>query len=267
MTFRAHDAHIHITPVEGGGSNLDDYRRERDAHGIGMAAVVTPSTMGWDNELSFETAAIEPARFRVIARVDLLSDDAVTTTAEMMRRGASGIRVTLLGETDIRWLNDGRIDDAIAVVEANRRVVEFHVAPEQLTQVETFAIRRPNSRILIDHLGRPDVSTGVDGSAFEQFLRLAALPSIYAKTPNSSFFSAAGPPYADLAPFMERALSAFGAERLLWASDWPLCVREDAFAHAFDPLTAVLGGHSSTDADLIWRHNFERILGGYSAHD
>ncbi|MGB4137017.1 MAG: hypothetical protein WA971_10655, partial [Microbacterium sp.] len=59
---------------------------------------------------------------------------------------------------------------------------------------------------------------------------------------------------------------AYGPERLLWASDWPLCVQNAPFETAFEPLAAVLGGRSSDDADLIWRENFTRVFTGSVDH-
>lgn len=262
MTARRHDAHVHITPVDGPrATNLPDYLADRDAIGVDMAAIVTPSTLGWNNDVSFDAAAVDPERFRVIARVDLLADDGVEATRAVLERGAVGLRVTLMGEPDISWLDDGRIDEAATLLASSGAVVEFHAAPEQLAAVGRFAERFPAARVLIDHMGRPDVASGVDGGSFRAFLELAASPNVHAKSANSSFFSRAGHPFTDLIPFYERTLDVFGAERLLWASDWPLCVRDAPFGASVDPLETILGGADNADGELIWRSNFERVLG------
>ncbi|MGB3375978.1 MAG: amidohydrolase family protein [Microbacterium sp.] len=266
--FRAHDAHVHITPsAVDPAADQQEYLRTRTAHDIGIAAIVTPGTMGWDNETSFAVAATDPTRFRVIARADLLSDDAGKRTADLLARGASGLRLTLLGEPDISWLADGSIDDATAVLAAAGAVAEMHATPEQLADVGRFAARWPSIKVVVDHLGRPDPEHGVDAAEFMGFLALAEHPNVTAKTPNSSFFSLTGSPFSDLIPFYEAALDAFGAERLLWASDWPLCVRTAPFEASFEPLTAILGTRSNQDADRILRTNFVRTFTGVVGHD
>lgn len=263
MTTRRHDAHVHITPVDGSGgaTNLAQYLADRDAVGVEMAAIVTPSTLGWNNDVSFEAAAVDPERFRVIARVDLLAADSMDTTRSVLKRGAVGVRVTLMGESDISWLDDGRIDETATLLASSGAVVEFHAAPEQLAAVGRFAERFPEARVLIDHMGRPDVAAGVDATAFRGFLELGALPNVHAKSANSSFFSRAGQPFSDLIPFYERTLDVFGAERLLWASDWPLCVHNAPFGASVEPLETVLGGTGSAAGELIWWGNFERLFG------
>lgn len=259
--YRAHDAHVHITPgTVDSAADENAYLRLRDAHGIGITAIVTPSTMGWDNETSFAVAGGDPDRFRVIARADVRSPGGARRVADLLDRGASGIRFTLLGESDITWLTDGSLDEPLRVLDAAGAVAEMHAAPEQLPEVARFAARWERTTVLVDHLGRPDPDAGPASAGFSRFLALAEHPNVTAKTPNSAFFSRSGDPFADLVAFYESALDAFGAGRLLWASDWPLCVRDAPFDAAFEPLTAVLGGRSSRDADLIWRENFTRIF-------
>lgn len=262
MSARRHDAHVHITPVDGRSStNLPDYLDDRDTAAVDIAAIVTPSTLGWNNDVSFDAAATDPERFRVIARVDLLAPDGEAATRAVLARGAVGLRVTLMGEADIAWLDEGRIDASAALLGAQGAVVEFHAAPEQLAAVGRFAARFPRVPVLIDHMGRPDVLAGADGDDFRNFLELATHPNVHAKTPNSSFFSRVEHPFADLIPFYERALATFGADRLLWGSDWPLCVSAAPFAASVEPVETVLGGAGSADAELIWRGNFERLFG------
>lgn len=262
MSVVAHDAHVHIDPKPGGdGTRLPEYIADRDRLGIGLSAIVTPSTHGWDNTVSFAAAATDPERFRVIARVDLRADDAVAATQAVLDEGASGLRVTLMGNDDITWLNDGSIDDGLRTLAAAGGFVEFHAAPEQHGDVARFAERMPDITIVLDHMGRPDVGEGVDGPRFASYLELRRHPQIYAKTPNSSFFSRGAAPYSDLVPFWERTLEVFGPSRLMWASDWPLCVTRDPFTDTIHPLVDVLGGTDNPDAVRILRGTFEKVFG------
>ncbi|MGB4136678.1 MAG: amidohydrolase family protein, partial [Microbacterium sp.] len=207
---RANDAHVHITPRSVDPmAGEQAYLRDRDAHGIGISAIVTPSTMGWDNETSFAVAARDPERFRVIARADVRHPDAAQRVAGLLARGASGIRLTLLGDADISWLTDGTADEASAVLDAAGAVVEMHAGPEQLPAVGRFAARWARTRVVIDHLGRPDPARGPDSPGFTAFLALAEHPHITAKTPNTTFFSRSGAPFRDLVPFYESALEAY----------------------------------------------------------
>ncbi|GAA5149762.1 amidohydrolase family protein [Microbacterium pseudoresistens] len=266
--YRAHDAHVHITPgAVDSAADENAYLRLRDAHGVGITAIVTPSTMGWDNETSFAVAAGDPDRFRVIARADVRSLGSAQRVTDLLARGASGIRLTLLGESDIAWLTDGSLDEPLRVLDAAGAVAEMHAAPEQLPDVARFAARWERIAVVVDHLGRPDPVAGPASAGFARFLALAEHPNVTAKTPNSAFFSRSGAPFTDLIPFYETALDAFGPRRLLWASDWPLCVQDAPFDAAFEPLTTVLGGRSSRDADLIWRENFTRVFTGTVSHD
>lgn len=264
IAYRANDAHVHITPpAVDAAADEETYVSIQDAHGIGISAIVTPGTMGWDNETSFAVAERAPERFRVVARTDLRDADAAQRVAELLARGASGVRITLLGESDISWLTDGTLDAAMSVLADASAMVEMHASSDQLPHVGEFAARWPTVTVVIDHLGRPDPG---DADSFTHFLALAEHPNVTAKTPNSSFFSRVGTPFFDLIPFYESALTAFGPEKLMWASDWPLCVRKQPFSTVFEPLTAILGGRSSRDAERIWQTNFTRVFSRIVEH-
>jgi L-fuconolactonase len=81
------------------------------------------------------------------------------------------------------------------------------------------------------------------------------------KTPNSSFFSRVPAPHVDLVPFLEATLNEFGAERLLWGSDWPVCTQEEPYAVAVSSVDLALAGASQAEREAVFAGNFDRIFG------
>jgi 2-pyrone-4,6-dicarboxylate lactonase len=76
--------------------------------------------------------------------------------------------------------------------------------------------------VVVDHMGRPDVSQPVDGPGFELFVRLLREnPNIWSKVSCPERLSVAGPPdYSDVVPFARRIVESF-PDRVLWGTDWP----------------------------------------------
>jgi L-fuconolactonase len=236
------DGHVHIAGrVPGSRSAAVDLLVEMDAAGVERAAVVTPSTLGWDNSVTFEAVAAAPDRFVAVARVDLLADDGIDVLREVIARGARGIRITLMGQPDIGWLAGRRLDEAAAVAADHGTVVEFHAEPEQLGAVGAFAERHAGVAVLIDHLGRPVPGT-LGGASHLGFLTLADLPNVFTKSPALGFFSDLGYPYADIAPFIAAAIDRFGADRVMWSSDWPGCYEFGSYRRALDGMLVALDG-------------------------
>ena len=85
------------------------------------------------------------------------------------------------------------------------------------------------STVVVDHMGRPDVSLPVDGPQFELFVRfMREHPNVWSKVSCPERLSVTGPPaldgetapYRDVAPFARRIVETF-PDRVLWGTDWP----------------------------------------------
>jgi len=76
--------------------------------------------------------------------------------------------------------------------------------------------------VVVDHMGRPDVTKSADGPEFELFVRLMREhPNIWSKVSCPDRLSKCGPPeYADVVAFARRIVETF-PERVLWGTDWP----------------------------------------------
>ena len=76
--------------------------------------------------------------------------------------------------------------------------------------------------VVVDHMGRPDVTKPVDGPDFAQFLRLMReRDNVWAKVSCPERISVSGPPaYDDAVPFARRVVEEF-PDRVLWGTDWP----------------------------------------------
>jgi len=97
-------------------------------------------------------------------------------------------------------------------------VVYFEAA--DLDELIPFLASLPGT-IVIDHMGRPDVTKGAEDPAFRTLIRfLADHPNVWVKVSCPERLTVAGPPYDDVVPF-GRALVARFPDRVLWGTDWP----------------------------------------------
>jgi 2-pyrone-4,6-dicarboxylate lactonase len=97
-------------------------------------------------------------------------------------------------------------------------VVYFEAA--DLSEIAPLLLRLPGV-IVVDHMGRPDVSEGVAGQKFTQFLELMdSNPNIWVKVSCPERLTVDGPPYEDVVPFAKKLVERFSA-RVLWGTDWP----------------------------------------------
>ena len=125
------------------------------------------------------------------------------------------------------------------------------VYPDHLEDVPELARRHPGLTIVVDHLGKPPLGTARMG-AWEELLRAVAdRPNVYAKI--SGLNTVAPSPWsaADLEPAVRVALEAFGAERLVCGSDWPVALLNGSYEQVWRETTLAIERVAGASAEQI----------------
>ena len=95
----------------------------------------------------------------------------------------------------------------------------------QMAEATRFAAAFPRQRFVLDHLGKPDIRGGGLDEWRRNLFDLAALPNVWCKLSGlvtEADWRAWTP--GQLRPYLDAALEAFGPSRLMFGSDWPVCL-------------------------------------------
>lgn len=177
-----------------------------------------------DETADLLSVADDPLVAGVVGWVDLLAnrvDDVLTALSGTGR--LVGVRHQALAEADpAGWLAAAPLDAALTRLERAELAFDLIVRPEQLSAATAVARAHPGLRLVLDHLGKPPIASGELEPWGGAIRRLAAEPNVMCKLSGLHTVAAADWTYADLAPFLDVALAAFGPYRLLFGSDWPV---------------------------------------------
>lgn len=195
-----------------------------DEAGIAKAAVVHSSTTyGFDNSYVVDACNAYPDRLVAVGSVDMLAPDAAATIRAWVEKGLAGLRVFTGGSTkefDASELDDPRVYPAWELLGELGLTMCIQTGPVGLGAVVSLARRFPGVPIILDHLGRPDVTDGPPYAAARSLFDLAPIPSIYLKlTPRIMGDSVKGA--ATPGTFFPKLVETFGANRLAWGSNFP----------------------------------------------
>jgi len=190
----------------------------RDYLGFERNVIVQATCHGADNRALVDALEAADGRARGVATVT-----AAVSAHELAALDAAGVRgvrfnfVRRLVDTTPR---DVLLDIARRVAPLGWHVVIYFEAAE-LPELYDFFASLP-ATIVVDHMGRPDVTRPVDGAEFELFVKLMREhPNIWSKVSCPDRLSKSGPPdYDDVVPFAQRIVASF-PDRVLWGSDWP----------------------------------------------
>ncbi|WP_434114185.1 amidohydrolase family protein [Paraburkholderia caffeinilytica] len=195
-----------------------------DTAGVAKAAVVHSSTTyGFDNSYVVEGCAQYPDRLVAVGSVDVLQPDAPKRIREWVGLGLAGLRLFTGGSTkefDPSELDDPRSFPAWELCAELGLTMCIQTGPVGLPQVTALARRFPNVAIILDHLGRPDVTDGAPYVNARSLFDLAPFENIYLKlTPR--IFGDVKKEKASAETFFPRVVEAFGAKRMAWGSNYP----------------------------------------------
>jgi L-fuconolactonase len=196
-----------------------------DETGIAQSVLVQATTAyGYDNSYVLDSRAQHPDRFVAVGTVDPLRDDAAEHLATAVDGGGlCGVRLFTTGstvptqgewfaapETRPFWEKAAELGLPVCM--------QMRLGPAT-EQLEALLRRHPAVRILLDHMGYPDVAASPT-AAGKELAELAVHPGLHLKLTHRTLepLHAAG---ADAAGFLEPVLSAFGADRIAWGSNLP----------------------------------------------
>jgi 2-pyrone-4,6-dicarboxylate lactonase len=197
----------------------------RDHLGFERNVIVQATCHGADNSALLDALAAARGRARGVVTVKRDVTDAQLQS--MHAAGVRGVRFNFVKRLVDFTPKDELMEIAARIASLGWHVVIYFEAVD-LPELWDFFTALPTT-IVVDHMGRPDVTKPVNGEEFELFLKfMHDYPNVWSKVSCPERLSVAGPPaldgerdaYHDVVPFARRIVETF-PDRVLWGTDWP----------------------------------------------
>lgn len=161
----------------------------------------------------------------VVGWVDLAAPDARAVIDRLRQHPKlKGLRPMLQNIAETDWILRPEVQPALAHMQATGLRFDALIQPRHLRPLLVLARDYPGLPIVIDHIAKPGMGQGRQPDPDWQagIEALAACPNVWCKL--SGMVTEIGPNWQtrDLLPFAQVVLRAFGAERVIWGSDWPV---------------------------------------------
>jgi predicted TIM-barrel fold metal-dependent hydrolase len=242
-------------------ATADELIADMDAHGVDVTVLVQTSWSTWDNAYIADSVQRFPDRFVGHGMVDPQdeADNAAAVQHWIEDRGLVGFRFHPMYYKDEQVLTtpgNRRMWEVLAELDA---VVQFHTSPPFANQIAEIATRHPGLKLLIDHMGYPNLDEGP--GPWQPIVELARHPNLYMKISDVKGRSRQEFPFADMHEYVRVLLNAFGAERCLWGTGYPGRHRtKHNWLSLGDELRLVREGF-----DFLTESQRDQILGGTAA--
>jgi L-fuconolactonase len=238
----------------------DDLAPELAAQGISGTVLVQTISSEDETREFLELAERTDFIWGVVGWVDLTSprvgDHLDALIAGIGGSRLVGIRHQVHDENDPEWLCRPDVRRGLGAVQERGLAYDLLVRARELPAAVDTVQALPGLQFVLDHIAKPRIAEGKDPLWQERMPALAALPNVAVKLSGMVTEAnwASWTP-ADLRPFVASVVDWFGAGRLLFGSDWPVCLLATSYAGVVGGLKEALGPMSGDDAARIFGLN------------
>jgi L-fuconolactonase len=230
-------------------------------HEFAGCVVVQSDQTEAENNFQLANAAAYPFVKGVVGWVDLQAPN-ITERLDYYQQFdlLKGFRHVLQGEPDRALMLTPDFRRGIAALGPRGYTYDLLVLPDQLPYAAQLVAAYPHQRFVLDHIAKPLIKAQQVGDWAKDLQALAAHKNVWCKV--SGMVTEADwhtwQP-ADFRPYLDVVFAAFGPERVLFGSDWPVCEVAGGYDAVVSLAQQYLAGFSSHEQALFWGQNASRF--------
>ncbi|WP_326841858.1 amidohydrolase family protein [Streptomyces sp. NBC_01558] len=245
---------------------MPDLEPEAAAAGVDRTVLVQTVTVAEETPELLALTRENPLVAGVVGWTDLTRPDVADELARLRElpggHRLKGIRHQVQGERDPGWLLRPDVRRGLEAVAEAGLVYDLVVLPHQLPACVRAAADRPGLTFVLDHLGKPPVASGALEPWASAVRALAALPNTVCKF--SGLVTEAHParrtPDA-LRPYADTVLAAFGPDRIMFGSDWPVCTLAATYGEVLQIAEELTTELSPEEREAVFAGTATRVYG------
>jgi predicted TIM-barrel fold metal-dependent hydrolase len=230
--------------------------------GVGRVNLIQMSYYEFDNRYMLDMIKLYPELFVGTAIVDPLGADPGRAMSDLLPRGVRAFRIQpqYSKQSPARWLEPEGYAAMFATAYHTGQALSCLIDHSCFSEVDRMCRKFPNTKVIIDHLGRIGVDGIIRDADVQALCALAVHPQVFVKVGAFYALGKKTPPYLDLGPLIRRVVSAFGARRCMWESDCPFQVVSHLYEDSISLIRQRLDFLTRDDRDWLLFRTAEETL-------
>jgi L-fuconolactonase len=228
-----------------------------DKNGLDGSVAVQASQSEKETEFLISLAEENKFIMGVVGWVDLQADDIKDRLAKYKSIPViKGFRHVLQGETQRDLMLQPSFKRGIAALQQFGFTYDILIFPDQLKFCRKLVAEFPDQKFVIDHLAKPGIKNGEIEEWKNEMNLMAAYPNVYCKI--SGMVTEADWKNwkdEDFKPYLDVLVDAFGVERLMYGSDWPVCLLAGSYEKVMSIVINYFSSFSPEEQDQIFGLN------------
>jgi len=231
-----------------------DFQQASKTHGVDASVLVQVLNSTAETEEFLQVDAVAG----VVGWADL-TDPGITDELARLKELPGGhrlvgIRHLVQDEPDPSWLTRPDVKRGLRAVGNGGLSYDLLVRPHQLLAAIKIVTELPDAAFVLDHGAKPEIATGSTQPWTKLVEELSRRPNVACKL--SGLVTEAGPDWSasQIAPYVTHLVECFGPDRLMFGSDWPVCLLAASYAEVFGLARELLAG-------LLSQSELDAVLG------
>jgi L-fuconolactonase len=232
-----------------------------ERNGVTKTVLVQASNSVAESRWLLSLADAYPFIAGVVGWVDLAGPKVEQELAELIAHPKfKGVRHLVESEPEDDWLSQPKVLRGLQRLSSHGASYDLLVHTCHLKHVRTVAESCPELSLVIDHMAKPPIAQGEIKGWAQELKRVAAYKNISCKVSglvteanHSAWLT------DELRPFVESALELFGPERLMFGSDYPVCLLAASYDRVLDSFEEILKGLNEQEREQIFAENARKF--------
>ena len=226
------------------------------ANGVARTVIIQVIHYRYDNSYLADVLKKYPKEFRGVARVDPLDPGNVDHLSRLAEQGFRGVRLSPAGNASGDWIAGPLMPPLWKRCEELKVPMTVLAPVTRMPDVEKLADRNPNLTIVIDHMADSPLD---QPQQLEKLIALKRFPKLFVKISHTWSLSKQKYPFSDAQEQVKRLYDAFGPQRLMWGTDWPVCEAHTTYAEALKLVRDDMKFLSAEDKSWMLSRTIERV--------
>ncbi|HXS12335.1 MAG TPA: amidohydrolase family protein [Acidobacteriaceae bacterium] len=231
----------------------EDLERELAAATVDGTVAVQARQSDEETQWLLSCARETPQILGVVGWAKIAADDFAKRVEQLAQEPLLvGLRHVVQAEPD-GFLDGVEFNRGIRMMRGNGLVYDILIYERQLEEATRFVDRHPQQPFVLDHMAKPKIAAGELHPWRERIIELARRPNVYCKV--SGMVTEANPKNwtpAQLRPYLDAVVEAFGQQRLMAGSDWPVCLVGTSYKGWWDLLRIYFAGFSEDERASVF---------------
>ena len=266
--YRILDPHVHVWKHDpafpfAAGARVPEFDAAPEmllelmrASGVARTVIVQVIHYRYDNRYLATVLKQYPRWFQGVCRVDPLDPAAPDHLSALVEEGFRGVRLSPAADAAGDWIR-GALMPPLWQRCRELRVPMTILAPiTRMPDVEALLARFPDLTVVIDHMADCPVDQPQE---LDKLLRLCRYPEVFVKISHTWSLSRRPYPWLDAQEHVRRVYDAFGPRRLMWSTDWPVCLANTTYDRTLAVVRDDMPFLNAEDKSWMLSRTIERI--------